>query len=343
MYRALQALGHEPIGFPWHKYFCAASGAPSGIVSLLRRAQNKYLLGPAITRLNADFLDLVAREQPQAVIVYRGTHIYPQTLRQIRAVSPGSVLVGYNNDDPFAPKHFPRLFRFFLAGIPEYDVVFAYRHRNLEDYRIAGARRVELLRSWFVPERNHPVELNSAERDTFGCDVAFVGHYEDDGRVAYLEQIVRRGWKFRLYGPGWDPVIGKSGILSSLTPVRPVWGEDYNKALCGAKIALCFLSKLNRDTYTRRCFEIPATRTMMLSEYSDDLAGMYRQGAEADYFNDIDSMLEKIAHYLGDDNLRQAVAQGGWNRLRADGHDVLSRMQQFIGQIESVGRAKCTN
>lgn len=340
VYRSLVQLGHEVVAFPWFRYFRTAPGPLNGALSLLKRAENKYLVGPDLARLNADLLALIARQQPAAVLVYRGTHIHARTLRRMRQAAPRSVLAGYNNDDPFAPNQFPRLFRHFLEGVPEYDVILAYRHRNLEDYRRAGARRVELLRSWFVPERNHHVHLGPTEREAYECDVAFVGHYENDGRVEHLEAVLQRGWRLRLYGPDWNGVIPASSPLARLGPIRAVWGEEYNKALCGAKIALCFLSKLNRDTYTRRCFEIPATRTMMVSEYSEDLAGLYQPGVEAEFFLGKDDMLRKIERYLADDALRVSVAERGWRRVHAGGHDVVSRMRQLVTQLEAISLSK---
>jgi spore maturation protein CgeB len=110
--------------------------------------------------------------------------------------------------------------------------------------------------------------------------------------------------------------------------------------LCGARIALCFLSKLNRDTYTRRCFEIPASGTLLLSEYSDDLAGMFREGVEADYFRSPEEMIEKIRCYLDDDALRRRVAAAGRLRVVDDGHDVVSRMAQVIGWINGIAVEK---
>jgi spore maturation protein CgeB len=340
VYRSLERLGHEVVAFPWFRYFRAGPGPLGGAISLLKRAENKFLAGPDLARLNADLLALTARQQPDAVLVYRGTHIYARTLRRMRQAAPKAVLAGYNNDDPFAPKQFARLFRHFLEGVPEYDVILAYRQHNLEDYRRAGARRVELLRSWFVSERNHHVDLGPAEREQYACDVAFAGHYENDGRIEYLEAVLQRGWRLHLYGPDWEGVIPPSSPLARLGPIRAVWGEEYNKALCGAKIALCFLSKLNRDTYTRRCFEIPATRTMMLSEYSDDLASLYQPGVEAEFFVGKDDMLGKLERYLADDALRGTVAGRGWQRVHAGGHDVVSRMRQLVGQLETISLTK---
>lgn len=335
VYNALMSLGHEVVRFAWHEYF-GRCGNP--ILDIWQKAQNKYLLGPIVWRLNTDLLQRVRVEQPDLIFIYRGTHIFADTLHKIRIHCPNSRLVGYNNDDPFSP-YYPRwLWRHFLKGLPEYDIVFAYRQQNVEDFRRAGARRVEMLRSWYIPERSHPVVLTEEERSRFGCDVVFVGHYEDDGRVALLEEIVRQGWRLRLWGPGydWDPVISESPELKSQVPVRLVWGEDYNRALCGAKVALCFLSKLNRDTYTRRCFEIPATGTMMLSEKTRDLETLYLAGEEADFFSSKEELVEKLNVYLGNDRYRQNVANSGLKRVRHDGHDVVSRMHEVLQLVSKL-------
>jgi hypothetical protein len=338
--QGLAALGHDVVRFAWHAYF---KGGVSPLGVAWRKAQNKYLLGPLVTRLNADLLARVRQERPDVLFVYRGTHVLPATLRAIRDASPDTRLVGYNNDDPFSP-HYPRwLWRHFVAGIREYDLVLAYRQQNVADFQAAGARRVELLRSWYMTERNHPVALSEAEREAYGADVVFVGHYEDDGRAEMLEEVVRQGWKLRLWGHGysWGPVIARSPELRRQGPLSLVWGDEYNKALCGAKVALCFLSKLNRDTYTRRCFEIPATGTLLLSERTEDLEQLFRPGVEADFFSSKDEMIAKLRLYLGDDERRRRVAAAGLKRVHDDGHDVVSRMRELLGWVTLLPGATC--
>ncbi|MBT0962320.1 CgeB family protein [Denitromonas iodatirespirans] len=338
VFRALSQLGHDVHGFKWHHYFSALPGWVGRVRHVLQRLQDKFVSGPLLSRINRDLLICIERLKPEVIFFYRGTHVTAATLREIRRQVRGVVLVGYNNDDPFAP-HQPRyLWRHFLKAVPEYDLVLAYRHANLPEYRAAGARRVELLRSWYVPERNHPVTLSADERERFEADVVFVGHYEPDQRIDYLEEIVRQGFRLRLFGPGydWNPVIRRSPWLRDQIPVQLVWGEDYNRALCGAKIALCFFSKLNRDTYTRRCFEIPATRTLMLSEYSDDLATLFEPGEEVALFATRDEMMAKIREYLADDALRSAVAHAGCQRVLEGRHDVGSRMEDVMAWVSSI-------
>ena len=325
--RAWEKQGHEVICFGWHRYFDR---------SISSRAQNKFLTGPRVWKLNRDLLALARRHKPEMVFIYRGSHVFASTLRSLRQALPGVRLVGYNNDDPFSPRYAPYVWRHFVRSLPDYDLALAYRHRNLEDFKRAGAPRVELLRSWFLPDKNRPVELSAAERERFGADVSFVGHFENDGREKLIERLIGQEFDFKLFGPEWERGAELSPAIRSLGKIGAVRGEDYNKALCGTQIAICLLSKLNRDTYTRRCFEIPAAGTFMLAEYTEDLASLFAEGVEAEYFRDADELLAKIRRYLADDTLRRRIAKAGFERVWRDGHDVESRARQVVDWVQQI-------
>lgn len=346
---ALRRLGHDVTPFAWHTYAPhRASGASAyRPPTLWRRVQNKYLFGPMLRRINADLLALVAAQQPDMLFVYRGTHIQAATLRAVRAQSPHTVLVGYNNDDPFAPGQPQWPWRHFIAAVPEYDQVLAYRPHNTRHLEAAGARATGLLLPWFVPQVHRRLELAAEDRARFSSDVVFVGHFEADGRQAALEALAVDGVHLRIFGPGsgfpgydWNGVLKGSAPLRHLAPVHAVWGDEYVKAICGARIALCFLSKRNRDVYTRRCFEIPATGTLMLSEYSPELAAMFREGVDAEYFRSAAELVDKVRFYLRSESARSKVAASGHQRAYAGGHDVDSRMRDFIAELTRGGSRK---
>jgi spore maturation protein CgeB len=339
VYQALRQLGHEPLRFAWNGYF-KPQGELGKLALPLLRAQCKYMFGPVVGRVNRDLISRVKKDQPDVVFIYRGSHVYRKTLKYVKKVAPHAVIVGYNNDDPFSPFYPKWKWRHFISGIPEYDLVLAFRQHNLKEFKEAGAKRVELMRHWFIPERNHPVDLSDEDRQRFECDVVFVGHYEEDGRLDCLEEIERRGWRLRIFGPGyeWDPVIRHSRLLRKHMPVNLVWSDDYNRALCGAKVALCFFSKLNRDTYTTRCFEIPASGAVLMSEYSDDIANMYDSDKEAVFFRNTDELQTKLEFLLIDDKLRKQIAAAGMRRVWIDGHDVVSRMKKMDEWIEDIMR-----
>lgn len=338
---AFQKLNHDVTAFKWHPYFKlkASTRVLKQIELVYKKAQNKYLLGPIINRLNNDLLNAVGKGRPDTLFVFRGTHIKGKTLKVLKSRFKDMTIVIYNHDDPFSPDYpIWKPWRHFMASIPVSDLVLAHRHRNFPEYFKNGARRVELLRTWFIPERNHPVTFSPEEIKKYECDVVFVGHYEDDGRIELLEEIAKQGWKLKLYGADheWGAALAKSSELRSQIPTQLAWGAEYNKALAGGKIAMCFLSKLNRDTYATRCFEIPATGTFLLTEYTDDLSGLFVEGQQAEFYRSKNEMIEKIKKYMNNAPLRQQIAEAGRVWVNEQGHDVNSRMRQVILWIESL-------
>ena len=329
---AFKELGHEVRCFYWNTYFKSLNQ----IIQLIKRIQHKFIFGPTIVRLNRDIVNEAINFKPDLIFIYRGTHITPKTINKIKKIHNKCKIFGYNNDDPFAPGHPPWLWRHFVRSIPVYDLVFAYRHRNLDSFFQLGANDAKLLRSYFIPKFHYPITLSDEDNKKYKCDIVFIGHYENDGRLECLEEIVKSGYHLRLFGPPyeWNKLLLKSETLKHLSPVHLVWNADYTKAICGGKIGLCFFSKLNRDTYTRRCFEIPATGTMLLSEYSDDLASIYQAGKEADFFKCKKEMINKINFYMKDDPLRRQVAKRGHQRVINEGHDVVSRMAKVLDYVK---------
>jgi spore maturation protein CgeB len=300
------------------------------------KLQNKFLCGPILWRINKDLISWVKMEKPDLIFVYRGNYIYPKTIQELRKT--GALVFGYNNDDPFSEKHPFYLFRHFRKSVPFYDHIFVYRYKNVDDYQRVGYYRVSLLRSYYIKEKNFPIE--KLPTNEYVCDVIFVGHYENDGRDEYIKAILDSGIAFKLFG-------GSSWLMSKYYNFfykrlgEPKYlGEAYNLALNSAKIALCFLSKLNNDTYTRRNFEIPATKTFMLSEYSDDLNSMFQEGKEAEYFRNKEEMLEKIKYYLIHDKEREKIAEAGYKRLLKDGCEALDRVKEIIRVFESYKNKK---
>lgn len=333
---ALRSLGCEVEPFSCFHYFSRwVDTQPEAVYkSIWAGFQNKYLVGPTLYRLNWDLVNMVQRTQPDIVWFYNCTHIFPSTLRRIKKLLPDIQLVQYANDNPFSRTARRSYWRHLIAGIPYFDLNLVFRHSNFDDFYRAGAKKVDLLRAYYIPSEDYPIMLGP-DNTRFQSDVVFAGHYENDGRLADLEAIARHGYRLNLFGGGWKSSIGLESPLYPLTPIVPVLGDDYRRAICGAKIALCFLSKLNIDTYTTRNFQIPAMQTFCLTEYTEDLASMFKEGVEMEFFRSREELLDKIEYYLSHGNEREQIAQRGYERVVQDGHDVTSRMRQFLGYLQT--------
>ena len=295
--------------------------------NIYKRLENRYSFGFYISKINAEIKRGVRECMPSIVFIYRGRHIYPSTVRYLTE-ELGLTVFGYNNDDPFSG-NYPRYFwRHYLKSLPYYSHVFSYRQKNIEDYLSLGIQS-SLVRSYYLKDKNFPIE-NLPEDCQYRSDVSFIGHYEADGRDKMLLSLLQNGVALKIYGPEWH----RSSLYSQLVEllgyeIKPLKGADYNLAINACKIALVFLSKINSDTYTRRCFEIPATKTMMLAEYTDDLVSLYEAGKEADFFSGQKELLEKIQYYLAE-NRYEMIGEAGYARLLKDGHEVTDRCRQII-------------
>lgn len=329
--RALERLGWEVQTVAWSQVTRKPQTQPGmpAYRSPWLRLQNRLQLGPALARFNRQILRCAQAWQPQVAWFYNCMPVFPNTLRTLRRQVPGIKLVQYANDDPFS-RWRVNPWRHLLRGVPHHDLHFAFRRANLEQLRRHGAARVELLRSYFIQEDHFPVALEPADQQ-FLTDVVFVGHFEPDRRVGELDALCRTGLQVNLFGMHWPAVVPNLAPDSPLHALsraaRPVFGPEYRKAICGAKIALCFLSTLNRDTYTQRNFELPAMGAFMLSQYTEDLASLFREGVEAEYFRSPAELADKARFYSANSAARERIAKAGYRRVHADGHEVTERMR----------------
>jgi spore maturation protein CgeB len=333
--KALEGLGHDVQRFGYQELV-------GGVLSRLEEGVS--FAGPMTRRLNRALYDAVLRTRPDVLLVWRGTQIVPETLSRIRRMS-GAFLVSYNNDDPFSPAysrmyrkpHRARLWRYFRQCIPEYDLNFVFRPKNMVEYSAAGAKRVELLMPYFVPYVHRPMALTAEEMSRYGCDVVFVGHYESDGRADCLKALIQAGLSVRLYGPNWPRDVVRN-VFGTAPAVQPVLGDEYAKALSAASACLSFHSKMNRDTYTRRSFEIPACEGLMLSERTNDLCHLFAEGVEALYFESPEELVSKARWIVAHPDEAAAMRRRARARCISENHDVTGRMSQFVAAVSATLR-----
>lgn len=334
---AMEELGCNVERFGWFddfKYWEEGHTEPF-YKSFLHRLQYRFQFGPVVYNVTRRLIKEAQRKNPDVIWFYNVHLIGKNTLKNLKRSLPKTLFLQYSNDDPFSKNGTTFLWRKFLASIPFFDLHFVYRKHNIEDFKSYGIKESFLLRAYFIKEEDFPVPTENVPKK-FNCDVVFAGHYEDDGRVEMLESICEAGYKLNLFGGGWARALkklDKKSPLLNLYPIAPVTGDEYRYAISGAKVAMCFLSTLNNDTYTRRNFQIPAMKTAMLSQHTMDLISLYEPDKEAMFFKNKEEMLKKLEILVNDKNLRESVSEGGYQRVYADGHDVVSRMEMLLDII----------
>ena len=332
LFHRLAELGEDVHAFKECSFYPTAP--PAGVLAPWRarwiQAQHRLRAGPRTLQLNLALLRRAENLRPDVLLLFRGDQVWPSTLAAIK--QRGVYVVGWHNDNPFSSAYPWYIWRHFRRSIPLYDRLYAYRQSNIEDFARAGCTRIGQLRSFYLRELNHPVPVPPTPEYVNG--VCFCGHWEPDGRDDYIAGLLdAQDLDFRLWGTLWERSPLFPRIERRFGRIGPLYKESYNLALNGTKIALVFLSGLNQDTYTRRCFEIPAAGTFMLAQYTPDLASMFSEGIEAEYFRTPAEMLSKIRYYLVNELARNQIAAAGRERLLRDGHEALDRARQVRDDV----------
>ena len=102
-----------------------------------------------------------------------------------------------------------------------------------------------------------------------------------------------------------------------------------------SKLAIVLFSKLNNDGYTRRCFEIPATKTPMLVFKTLEILSLFND-KEAIFFETKEELLSKIRYYLKNSEQAEKIGISGFEKNLKSGNEVTDRVKQIIETFNSL-------
>ncbi len=126
----------------------------------------------------------------------------------------------------------------------------------------------------------------------------------------------------RVWGP-WPRWKAAPGLR---VEGRPLWDDDYARALSAFRINLGFLRRVNRDLQTTRSIEIPACGGFLLAERTAEHRRLFREDVEAVFFSDDRELLEKCRHYLAHEDERARIAEAGRRRCIDDAYSYEARL-----------------
>lgn len=170
-----------------------------------------------------------------------------------------------------------------------------------------------ILGMWHSNIDFYPRELQSKE-----FDVLFCGHL-NQGRVRFLEALSATGIDVQ-HGHGLEY-------------------QEMLQALSRAYIGINFSKNYNGDTpvlqIKGRMFEVPAAKTLLLTEYAPGLENYYRLDNEIVTFTTPTEMVEKTQALLQNPSLLAQIASNGHRRFMRD-HESHIRLKQVLEEIEKI-------
>ena len=297
----------------------------SYIKNFFFKIERHFKKGPHVRKINSDLLKFVKEKSIDLVFLYACDIIRAKTVKKL---SQNTYVAIYNNDNPFSKYYRPYVWKNVIKSLKFVSIVYSYRKNNISQYIAGGARNVKLMRSYYIKSRNYYIDDSQISLNI--PSVCFMGHFESDNRMEYINALLEKEIDVGVH-PDWKNTGIKNEHLKYIENAH----SQYNEILNKAKIAIVFLSTINEDTYTRRCFEIPAAKTLMIAPYNEDMASLYEENKEIVFYRNKDEFVDKICYYLTHDEERLKIAGAGYERLMRDGHEASDRVREIISDYIS--------
>jgi spore maturation protein CgeB len=322
---ALERLGHQVIPFNAFDY---DSRNP-----LLRKVNQRLVVGPSVVRLNRDLIKIAEAERPDLLWTDKLLNIRPGTIDRIRAM--GVVTVSYMIDNPFGTRQDPG-WRVYMKDIPHYDLHVVQRDKNILDYKSRGARDVIKIQTAYEPTLQFPPPEGWSDTDR-NREVSFIGTPYDD-RAQTLTRLWREcGFPVvisgnpRQWGRAMEPAAYKA-----LFNGGELFRDEYREGIWKSKINLSFITHSNCDEFVHKSFEIAGCGGFLLAERSDGHMQRFKEDEEAVFFTGFEELAAKIRRYLPDEGARQRIAAAGCVRAARDGYYNDRQVELIVERAQSI-------
>ncbi|MBC1499127.1 glycosyltransferase [Listeria weihenstephanensis] len=262
--------------------------------------------------------------QPDILFVVKGLWVTEEIIQY--AKSKGITTIHFHPDFLFDDRYHTS--QILDKAILAYDIVVTAKTTEVEKYKQFGCQYVHFMKYAYDPDIHHPIKLTNQEIPIFKTDVAFVGRMELP-RADALNEIAEANYDLKVWGTKWDK-IPKSYKLNRFCEGRPIFCEEMAKVFQGAKVSVGFLTTLSTEQHTARTFEIPACGGFFLGTRTAEHMDIFKQGVEADFFSSKEELVEKVAFYTRNEDMRSKIAQKGYDKVIQMDATYESRVKEIL-------------
>jgi spore maturation protein CgeB len=286
---------------------------------LLRPLARKVGLSPRLgTQAEAILLAQIEEFRPDLVLNQDLFHVDSRLMRRIKGIG-SPILVGQVGIEPSRGEDWS-----------VYDLMISQLPTTVKFFRALGVR-AELNHLAFEPDILDALPAAPAA----DVDVSFVGSISIDHRqrIALLEAVAQR-YDLKLWG-------NRPQALPASSPLHrcfqgEVWGADMYQVLRRSRITLnSHIDLAGREAGNMRLFEATGVGAFLLTDFKDNLDTLFAPDREVAVWRSVDQCLQRIGHYLRDDEGRAAIARAGQARTTSQ-HTYHHRAAEILGFVDGM-------
>jgi spore maturation protein CgeB len=304
------------------------------VQTLSRSVFNKVLnkISPAIfyRPINEDLLAFIKGKFYDAIVVFKGMEIFPETLPLLRKHT--NVLANFNGDHPY-DFYFPGSGNKNVSeGIKHYDIYFSYARSIVERLQQESNKAAYQIPFGFDASIYQP---NANSAPAFQSDFLFIGAY-DPQRANYLNKLDSS--QVKIYGDEkWSSRNQKYPTILKAYQNKSLFGKEYQLALKNASGIINLLREQNlvEKSHNMRTFEVPGSGGVLLSQRTDEQQEFFEDGKEAIFFDSMEELKSKIKFLAASPATIQQIKSAAYIRSIKSGYSYDDRSRQMLQYLEA--------
>ncbi len=256
---------------------------------------------------------------PDLLFVTKGETLLPGFIKKIR--DKGIKTANWVIDDPTGKHYLQNKVR----NINEYGAFFVFDPAYVKELKKLNPN-THYLPCFADPDNVHKEVISFKERD-YRYDVSFVGSHQPE-REKFLKKLT--DYNLHIWGFRWNKV--KDKILRKHIHKEIPRGKDMCKIFNNTKINLNMHAKHSIQGLNLRTFEVPATKSFLITDYYSELDNLFNVGKEAVFYKDISDLKKKIDYYVNHKKEREKIALAGYKRVVKE-HSIKKRIEKLLRNL----------
>ena len=270
--------------------------------------------------LNKVIFNKIKKYNPDILLVIKGESLEKGIIKNLSQA--GIKTINWTLDSPFGDFYPGNK----IYNINEYNYFFVFdsyyvdklRDINPNSYYLACAADPKYVHREVIPLENR----------NYIYDVSFVGSYQPE-REDLFNSL---GVKIHIFGPSWHRAKNKENFIIQETYLN---GKEMNKVFNLSKINLNIQALHGKNSMNLRTFEVPSTKSFILTDYKKDLPELFEIDKEIVFYKNKDDLREKINYYLDPSNEEERIniIKAGYERVLNE-HTIHHRIKEVIRIIK---------
>ncbi|MCF7799621.1 glycosyltransferase [Candidatus Babeliales bacterium] len=266
---------------------------------------------------NIFLLKKIKKFKPDLIFFIKSETIFCKTIKYIKN-NFKAYLVNFYPDNPFVFWN-NNSNEQVLKSLPNYDCFLIWSQELISLLYMAGCKKVDYFPFGFDQNLfEQEINITGQDLQKYKCDVCFIGTWEKE-REEWLTNLLLKipDLDLKIWGNLWQENLPKNSILINKIQKIAIYGAQAIKAFRLSKINLNFIRKQNLNSHNMRTFEVPASKSFLLTQRTQEQANLlFKENLNIECFSEIDELEKKIKYYLTHENLRQDIIKKSYTQAQ---------------------------